>query len=304
MARRLKLGLALGTGAAKGWAHIGVIRALEEHGLVPDIVTGTSAGALVGGAYVAGYLDELEAWVRGLRWSDVVALLDFRFSGGLIHGNRVIDHLREGMHDLRVEELPIPYAAVATDLDFGTEVWLREGPLLDAIRASIALPGLFSPLRVEDRWLVDGGLVNPVPVSLCRALGADVVIAVDLTLQAQLARAEQRLAEKGRDEGAEQDWFRDLLQGMLDRFRAPKEDKDLLPSLIDVAVRSVNIMTERIARSRMAGDPADLLIMPRVADISLMEFHRANEAIPIGYEAAQRHGAELERLHAYLGRAR
>ncbi len=303
MARRLKLGLALGTGAAKGWAHIGVIRALEEHGLVPDIVTGTSAGALVGGAYVAGYLDELEAWVRSLRWSDVVALLDFRFSGGLIRGNRVINHLREGMHGLQVEELPIPYAAVATDLDFGTEVWLREGPLLDAIRASIALPGLFSPLRVEGRWLVDGGLVNPVPVSLCRALGADVVIAVDLTLQAQLARAGQRLAEKGQD-GAEQDWFRDLLQGMLGRFRAPKEDKDLLPSLIDVAVRSVNIMTERIARSRMAGDPADLLIMPRVADISLMEFHRANEAIPLGYEAAQRHGVELERLRTYLDRAR
>jgi NTE family protein len=174
------IGLALGSGAARGWAHIGVIAALEQEGIRPDVVCGCSIGALVGAAYVSGKVGQLGEWVSALDWHDVVGMLDLSFRGGLIRGEKVLAHCAQHFFVEDFAEADRPFACVATELASGREVWLRDGRLADAVRASIALPGLFSPVERNRRVLVDGGLVNPVPVSLCRALGADIVIAVEL----------------------------------------------------------------------------------------------------------------------------
>src|SRR5947208_723767 len=181
MARRPKIGLALGAGSSRGWAHIGAIRALEERGVKPDLICGTSIGALVGAVYASGELDQLESWVTGLAWTQVVRLMDITWKGGLIRGQRLFNLFRATFQDREISELEIPFGAIATELTSGREIWLREGKLLDVVRASIATPGLFTPVIRNGAILVDGGLVNPVPVSMCRALGADLVIAVDLS---------------------------------------------------------------------------------------------------------------------------
>ncbi|HVC11809.1 MAG TPA: patatin-like phospholipase family protein, partial [Burkholderiales bacterium] len=178
---RPRIGLVLGSGSARGWAHVGVIRALEEAGIRPDLVCGTSIGALVGAAYAAGELDRFEQWVLGMGFKDVLALMDVRLGGGMLKGERLMEFLRRNFVDRPIEELPMPFAAVATALQTGAEVWLRSGSTVEAVRASIALPALFTPVVQEGRILVDGGLVNPVPVSLARAMGAEIVIAVDLS---------------------------------------------------------------------------------------------------------------------------
>lgn len=310
--RKPKLGLALGGGAAKGWAHFGVIRVLREVGLAPDVVAGTSIGSLVGGAYCAGYDQELEQWVRQLQWQEVLGMLDLRFSGGLIHGQKVMAHLEEGMRETSIESLNPQYAAIATDVESGHEVWLRNGDLLTAIRASIALPGLFSPIKLQGRWLVDGGLVNPTPVSVCRAMGADVVIAVDLTALPVFRAAprddtREPATETAANENATTDVWRSadkffgLIQGAVDRMQVQKGGEDeSLPSTLDVMLKSLDILVHRVARSRIAGEPADLLISPQVEQIALMEFHRANEAIDLGYQEALRFQPELEQIKAYL----
>ncbi|HHJ19660.1 MAG TPA: patatin-like phospholipase RssA [Gammaproteobacteria bacterium] len=303
--RKLKLGLALGGGAAKGWAHIGVLRILEDLGLIPDIVVGTSIGSLVGAFYVTGNLDDLEHWVSNLSWTDVVTLLDIRFSGGLIRGDKVISELRKQMAGIDINDTPKPFGVVATDLNMGNEVWLREGDIFNAVRASIALPGLFSPIKVNERWLVDGGLVNPVPVSLCRAMGADVVIAVDLTKQGyfqppiELSSMSPSSSTATEDINTAERLF-NVLDSMMGRLRSPKDEA--LPSVLNVAIRSLNIMTERIARSRLAGDPPEVLIAPKIADISLMEFHRAREAIELGRHATSQQLSQLEHIKHLLGR--
>lgn len=272
-----KLGIALGGGAAKGWAHIGVLRALEARGLRPQIVAGASIGSLVGAAVVTNQLDKLEQWVRRLSRTDVLKLLDARFRGGMIEGNRLMAAIEDLLSDCAIEDLPLHYGAVATDMDSGREVWLREGSMLDAVRASCALPGLFSPSRQGDRWLIDGGIVNPVPVSLCYAMGADIVIAVNLNAR-HLRRRERRRARK---EAAGEE------QSYLDRFRRvfdswlPDSDG---PSMIDVLSAAIDIMQERITRSRLAGEPPQLEICPAV-DFELMDFHRAAEAIERGEKA-------------------
>ena len=175
-----KLGLALGSGASRGWSHVGVIKALLREGIEPDIVCGTSVGAIVGGSYVAGNLEKLENWVLGSTRTDVLRFFDIKFSqSGFVDTERLSWFLHKyvAAEDQRIEDMPKKYAAVSTNLDTGREVWFTEGLLADAVRASMALPGLFPAIRHEQRWLVDGGLVNPGPVSVCRALGADIVIA-------------------------------------------------------------------------------------------------------------------------------
>src|SRR6476620_12169753 len=176
-----KIGLALGAGCARGWAHIGVLRALNEAGIYPDIVAGTSIGAVVGGCYVAGELPALEEFARDLTRRKVLGFLDFNFSGsGLITGQRLRTVLEARMKDCSIESLSKRYVAVATEIGTGHEVWLSRGRMVDAMRASYALPGIFRPVRIDGRWLFDGALVNPVPVSVGRALGARNVIAVNL----------------------------------------------------------------------------------------------------------------------------
>ena len=296
------IGLALGSGAARGWAHIGVIHALEEAGVRPSVVAGCSIGALVGSGYASDSLDRLEAWVRGIRSLDVMRLLDVRFGGGLIEGDSLMRSLAKQVEPVDIGSLDMPFAAVATDLEAGREVWLREGNLLQAVRASIAVPGLMSPVRHEDRWLVDGGLTDPVPVSLCRALGADVVIAVNLNSDL-VGRHVRDIRGAARHDTNNDSGLRKWLDGMDERFLDGRVGKWLEerdhdeepPGMLDVMAGSINIMQDRITRSRMAGDPPELLISPKLARVGLLEFERANEAIEQGYEAARKAlvGSEL-----------
>ncbi|MEW6765692.1 MAG: patatin-like phospholipase RssA [Pseudomonadota bacterium] len=276
-----QLGIALGSGAARGWSHIVILRELETMNLRPGMVAGTSIGALVGAAYCLGKLDALEAWVRDMRWQDVAGYFDIHLSGGLITGERLMDALAEMIGDADFNDCLIPFAAVATDLETGQERWLREGKVLDAVRASIALPILFSPVRHEETWLVDGGLVNPLPISLCRAMGAERVIAVDLqgdALERQTLKAAQPIQENtllGRARRAMADWL-------------GREEGPNMPSILDVMSHSINIMALRISRSRMAGDPPDVLLTPRMPQIGMMDFHRAEEALQAGFQAVER----------------
>jgi len=178
---KARIGLALGGGAARGWSHIGVVRVLEEAGIVPDVIAGSSIGAVVGGCYAAGKLDELEAFAQSLTKRRVMGLLDFHFSGaGLIAGGRLQRLLDQDLTDRRVETLPVKFCTIATELVSGHEIWLTRGPLVQAMRASYALPGVFDPVMIGGRWLMDGALVNPIPITAARALGADIVICVNL----------------------------------------------------------------------------------------------------------------------------
>ena len=285
----LRIGLALGSGAARGWAHIGVLRALEAEGIKPDVVAGSSIGAFVGAAVATGNLDKLAGWVEGLGWHSVVSFLDVSFRGGLIKGEKIIQHFEREFVDLDFSELRLPFACVATELQTGREVWLREGSVAKAVRASIALPGLFAPVFENERLLVDGGLVNPVPVSLCRAMGADVVLAVDLGSDI-VGRARRRLpleTSEVSEEEAEKSWAQRLLERV--GFNGEKETPgETLPSLLDVLTTSINIMQVRIARSRLAGDPADVQISPRVGQVGPMDYHRAAESIAEGEAAVAR----------------
>ena len=287
-ARKPRLGIALGSGSARGWAHIGVLRALEQAGIVPDVVSGTSIGALVGAAYASNGLDRLEEWVAQIDWWDIIRYMDVRLGG--VDGERLMRAFRERVEDAPIETLPKPFGAVATDLQTGREVWFQEGSLLEAVRASIALPGLFSPVRHQGRWLVDGGLVDPLPVSLCRALGADWVIAVNLngdivgkhfsSRPPRLAAPSPLLARLSAG-----------LQAMLgNNSRATEEaEEDEPPGLFDVMAGSINIMQDRITRARMAGDPPDVVLAPRLAHLGLMNFDQAGEAIAAGLECARLH---------------
>lgn len=293
-----RIGLALGSGAARGWAHVGVIRALEEAGVRPEVVCGTSSGAVVGGLYAAGRLDALERWARQLDRRKVLSLFDFSLRGGLIKARRLLDELGEALGDPRIETLPLRFGAVATDLASGREIWLREGPLMDALRASIALPGVVTPAEIGGRWLVDGGLVNAVPISLCRALGADSVIAVDLntTLLRRRFVGPAAPAARPEEEGegeAQPGSVRAMLQDFLADVRGrigggDAEDRPSPPSLFDVIANSINIMQVRVTRSRMAGDPPELLITPHLAQLPLLAFDRVAEAIEEGRRAARR----------------
>ncbi|MFP4463226.1 MAG: patatin-like phospholipase RssA [Guyparkeria sp.] len=289
------IGLALGSGAARGWAHIGVIRALEGAGLRPSMVAGCSIGALVGAGYAGESLDKLEDWVRGIRSWDVMRLLDIRLGGGLIEGDSLMRSLARQVEPVDIENLRVPFAAVATDLEAGREVWLREGSLMEAVRASIAVPGLMSPVRNQGRWLVDGGLTDPVPVSLCRALGADVVIAVNLNSDL-VGRHVRDIRGAARHDTDNVSGLRKWVEGVDARFLdgrigewLEERDKDEpTPGMLDVMAGAINIMQDRITRSRMAGDPPELLISPRLSHIGLLEFERAAETIEVGRKAAER----------------
>jgi NTE family protein len=290
-ATRPRIGLALGGGSARGWAHIGVMRALADAGIDPDIVCGTSIGALVGAAYVGGELDHLEAWVRSLRLQTVVSFLDVSLNGGLIKGDKLIAFFRAHFVDRDFSELARPFGAVATDLRNGREVWLREGGVSDAVRASIALPELFTPVRHAGGWLVDGGLVNPVPVSLCRAMGADVVIAVDLNSDLLGRHLKPKPAPRPRKRGKAAtpvDAMLAHLQSSISQLGLSSgiDAADTPPAMLDVLASSINIMQVLITRSRLAGEPADVMITPRLADLGLLEFHRASIAIEAGRRAA------------------
>jgi NTE family protein len=300
MGRKLRLGLALGSGASRGWAHIGVIRALEERGVKPDIICGTSIGALVGAAYAGGKLDQLEEWVTGLAWTTVVRLMDLTWRGGLIRGTRLFTLFGTIFEDRDIPDLPIPYGAVATELQSGRELWLRSGKVLEAVRASCAMPGILTPVIRDGAVLVDGGLVNPVPVSMCRALGADLVVAVDLSWGklGPYRRSKEREVVP-RDEPSWLDrlkpaWAQN--KGKRDDPSIVKQEEPSIPSIFNVFLTSLDIVEMRVARSRLAGEPADVLITPLLPDFATMDFHRAREAIAEGRAAVERMGPLLKQV--------
>ena len=282
--RKPRIGLALGAGSARGWAHIGAIRALEERGVKPDIVCGTSIGALVGAMYASGQLDGLERWVSGLAWSHVVRLMDITWKGGLIRGQRLFNLFRATFEDRGFGELELRFGCIATELSSGREIWLQRGKLLDAVRASIAMPGLFTPVVRDGTVLVDGGLVNPVPVSMCRAFGAEIVIAVDLSWG---KLGPYRNMARDLPEDAEPGWLERLRPGWL-AARAVKPAAPAVPSIFEVFNTALDIVEQRVARSRLAGEPADVLITPLLPDFGSMEYHRAAEAIAEGRSAVER----------------
>ena len=301
-----KIGLALGGGAARGWAHIGVLRALLKAGIKPDIIAGTSIGAVVGGCYVAGHLDELEDFARELTRRRVLGLLDFNLAGtGLITGQRLCERLEKHLGHCKIEDLERRFTAVATEIGTGHEVWLSRGRLVESMRASYALPGIFRPVKIEGRWLFDGALVNPIPISVCRALGARYVIAVNLNIDISSRGTVSPNVEAVADEAEEEEpkpvtgkngvAVRRLLQRQL--FGRG----DDVPGISTVMVDAFNIVQDRIARSRLAGDPPDAMISPRLHGIGLFDFHRAEDLIERGEVAANR---ELEDLMRELAARR
>ena len=293
--RNRVVGVVLGSGAARGWAHIGVLQRLSAAGIKPDIICGTSIGSLVGAAYAAGEMERFGQWTKGLKLRDVVSLMDFHLNGGMLKGEKLTAFFRRHFMDCPIDQLNIPFAAVATDLHSGQEVWLREGSTVDAVRASIALPGLFSPKWHGDRLLVDGGLVNPVPVSLARAMGADIVVAVDLNSDI-LGRHVTHTSQQKVRSSVGSAWRARLPSAFTTFF--PSDDEDTaarVPSMADTVSASINIMQVRITRSRMAGDPPDVLIAPRLASLGLLDFHRAEIAIEEGAAAAETSLSDLKR---------
>jgi NTE family protein len=293
------IGLALGSGASRGWSHIGVIKALLREGIEPDIVCGTSVGAIIGGSYVAGNLKKLEDWVLGSTRSDVLRFFGLGFSQtGFVDTERLSWFLHNyvAAEDQRIEDMPKKYAAVSTDLDTGREVWFTKEGVADAVRASMALPGLFPAVRNDQRWLVDGGLVNPVPVTPCRALGADIVIAVNLNSGVIGKRNHATLESIPAERRGVLSSFKKQAKEYSSSIFPNSVEKDEAPGLFYAIANAVNIVQDRITRSRLAGDPADILISPRLPHIGMLEFHRAAEAIEEGEASVQRALAEIVRL--------
>ncbi|MES9952351.1 MAG: patatin-like phospholipase RssA [Candidatus Thiodiazotropha sp. 6PLUC2] len=306
----LKIGLALGSGAARGWSHIGIIKGLAELGIKPEIVCGSSIGALVGAAYAADKLDLMESWSRSLTWKEIIRFLDpSLIGGGFIQGEKLTEFVNEHIEEVEFHQLKRELGIVATELESGREVWFRSGPVMEAVRASISLPGLFTPLRHNGRWLVDGGLANPVPVSLCRAMGADLVIAVNLNGDI-LGKHFKRSSEKNEERKLEPDLSKE--GDLISRVTAQVKNslgvgkRDLIarlfgveretPGLYDVLASSINIMQDRITRSRMAGDPPDVILTPRMSKLGLMEFDKADLGIAEGLREVERMRPSLEQV--------
>ncbi|MES2750706.1 MAG: patatin-like phospholipase family protein [Pseudomonadota bacterium] len=296
VARRPTIGLALGGGAARGFAHIGILRTLLANGIVPDIVVGTSIGAVVGASYASGHLDTLELWAKSLQPRNIFSYLDIRLNGsGLIGGSKLALQLEASFGDGLIDDLPLKFAAVSTEVNTGHEIWITNGRIVDAVRASYALPGIFEPVLIGDRWLVDGALVNPVPVSAARALGAEIVIACNVSTDVfghgTIISAHGKLAEKP-DAPTEPPVVEK--RGFGKFFSAEKTVKREFfgsagrPGISTVMVEAFNIMQDRITRSRLAGDPPDVLISPRVGKVGWFDFHRAEEIIAHGVRAAER----------------
>ncbi len=301
------IGLALGGGLARGFAHIGVLRVLQRNNISPSIVAGTSIGAVVGAAYLAGKLDELEEWATSLNRMSVLSFLDFRVRGAaMIGGTRLRRLLELNFEDMQIEDLPHPYVAIAADLMTGHEIWMRKGSIIDAMTASFALPGIFPPVEVHHRTLVDGALVNPVPIAPTLALGARMTIAVDLNTDI-VGKATQA-EHQGYNSVAGFDMFndKDVPPDKQKEFKSSVTKRLFRreaqsPSLFGVMFSALGIMNDRITRSRLAGDPPDIHIKPLIGHIGMLEFEKAEELIALGEEAAERALPDIiNAMHVFL----
>lgn len=298
MHKDLKIGIALGSGSSRGWAHIGIINELAKNGIRPDIVCGTSVGAMVGAAYVAGNLEKLEDWARSVTRLDVARFLDISTSfTGFVNTERFHNYLNENIasDEDNIEDMPKTYAAIATDLETGKEVWLQNGSIVQAVWSSMALPGLFPAIRYNNRWLTDGGLVNPVPVSTCRALGADIVLAVNLNGDI-IGKPFNKPVKQKNSIGTVGEKITELVKEYTDLALFEPEDTEQPPSLLDAIAASVNITQDRITRSRLAGDPPDIIFSPKLSGIGLLELYRSDEAIEEGRMCVERALPEIEHV--------
>ncbi len=323
-ANRPKIGLALGSGAARGLAHIGVIRELKKFGLTPDIICGSSIGAFMGAAHILGRLDDVQEWLAGMSTYELIKQMDIKLlaNSGLADGENMLRFVIDNFGNPDIEDLGLPYAAIATDMKTGREIWLQQGPVWNAARASMALPGMLTPVNSNGRWLLDGGLVNPVPVSVCKALGADIIIAVNLngdlvsrdqvlirddSVSEEVYSAEQQASsaqtatippEKTTASEDQISFFeklsasiRERTTPLVEQWMSPSEDA---PGLFNVVSSSINIMQDRITRSRLAGEPADLILTPRLSHIGMLEVTRAEEIVAEGEACVQRMNAVIE----------
>lgn len=308
---KLRIGVALGSGSARGWAHIGVLRELEDMGIRPDIISGCSIGSVVGAAYAADNLDGLEHQVLSMNKFNMVRFVDINPSlNGFIHRERLQQFFNEAIcpEDQKIEDLPRKFASVATYLGSGHEMWFTEGKVSDAVMASISLPGLFVPFSYNDQWLVDGGLVNPVPVSLCRAMGADVVIAVNLNDSISSRhftpppepQADKQADKEVKGEEPLRKSIHNVANSLRDYSSALLNINRLMPApnLIEALAGSINIMQDKITKNRMAGDPPDVLLAPKLSNISMIEFYRAQEAIDAGRACVQHLREDIEKALA------
>jgi NTE family protein len=286
------VGLALGSGGARGWAHLGVLSVLDEMGVQPGVIAGCSMGALVGAAAAGGVRDELETWARDLTQTKFLGLLDVRLAGGgLVAGEEIASVLGQWGLDCAIDALDIPFACVATNLETGREVWLDAGALLPAVRASLSIPGLFAPQHLGGRWLVDGGLTNPVPISLARAKGADVIIAVNPN-----AKPFGRVWVPDPAGGGL--WHK-LAESLPAALRPrPVEPDDPRPAGADVVAASIDMLMDYLRRTRAAADPPDVTIDVDLSRLSTLSFFEADTAIAAGRAAAE---AARPRIEAALG---
>lgn len=284
-AGRKSISLVLGSGGARGMAHIGVIRCLQDHGYDIRYISGTSIGALVGGIYAAGKLEQYARWVQELNRTDILRLLDWSFShGSLFKGDKIIDVLEKLIGSRNIEDLPIGYTAVACDLDGEAEVWFNSGPLFQAIRASIAVPMVFEPVRHMGKVLVDGGLVNPIPIAPVLNEHSDLIIAVDLNATAE-GIALQKEEETRRDDSE----YRVKIMSFFERFlpTSQQAEPDNLPGMFDLILRSMDVMQTTISRYKIAGySPHVTISVPRDA-CGFFEFYRATELIELGYQRTE-----------------
>ncbi len=293
------IGLALGSGLARGFAHIGVLKTLHKHDIYPSIVAGSSIGAVIGAAYLAGKLDVLEKWALSLNRMRILSYMDVRMgSVGLLGGKRVNKLLTSHFKDMNIEDLDHPFIAIASDLVTGHEIWLRKGPIVQAVTASFSLPGVFPPIERNHRFLVDGALVNPVPVSPLQALGARMTIASDLSgdmigKAAEPGHAYQRVAgfDMFNDKDVPKAQQKKISNPITRRlFRREKNS----PSLFGSMVSALGILQDRLTRSRLAGDPPDVHIRPEVGHIGVLEFERAEELIAAGVVATEKAIPEIK----------
>jgi len=300
---RPKIGLALGGGAARGWAHIGVLKALTENQLEFDLVAGTSIGSIVGACLAAGRMQELETFARSIDVGRMLRLTDLKFHGrGLFDGGPIVAEMASQLGVSNIEDLEIPFAAVAVDMVTGDEVDFRDGPLLEAIRASISLPGIFSPVHKDDHILVDGGLANPLPVSVTRDMGADIVIAVDIMSDYEgraaavgLGNTPQEETDKDRDAGT----IFNVWAKAVDDMKKSVFTGYASPNIIETLTASAGITMKSLTRANLKSDPSDIVIVPKIGHITMLEFGRAEEMIESGYAAGQEAMPRINELLAH-----
>ncbi len=317
MPSRKKLGLVLGCGASKGWAHIGIIEALENAGIPIDIIAGCSVGAYVGAIYASGGLRSLKEFLLRMDGKKIFSYFDMAFSrSGILNGTKRVTELFS-MHSTikNFEDLSIPLAMVATDLERGEKVVLTSGNIISALRATMSYPALFAPVKMNGCWLVDGGLVDPVPVGVARAMGAEIVIAVDLNTRIV---SRQKNTSTGNHDSKNQSvspealeteqnernaitkrifGYYEAFENNLKNINSSARQKDAaIPDIIETITTSINIMEERISRINLAVDRPDILIQPRLGELKMMNFDRVAHAIEEGYIGVQEKLLDIQSL--------